>query len=140
MKLQMLMLKDDEVFILRDSCLVGRCSKFADIMKRIGELTGNEIVLEKYPFDELYQIFSCPTEGHMETNETLADYNKEKNKDVELGHLMRSLLTAEDYVKFLKEKIKNHTSCVRSAPENTSEARFTDSQQPQVKTAEGSGS
>ena len=137
MKLQMLMLKDDEVFILRDSCLVGRCSKFVDIMKRIGELTGNEIVLEKYPFDELYQIFSCPTEGRMETNETLADYNKEKNKDIKLQHLMRSLITAEGYVKYLKEEIKNHTSCVKSAPENTSEARFTDSQQaqPAIKTA-----
>ena len=38
---------------------------------------------------------------------------------------MRSLRVAEEYAQYLKKEIKNHTSCMKSAPENTSEARFT---------------
>lgn len=38
------------------------------------------------------------------------------------------------YVKLFNQ-MQDRTSCARSAPENTSEARFTDSQQPQVETA-----
>ena len=44
------------------------------------------------------------------------------------------------YTEYIGKQLRAHIVCAKSAPENTSEARFTDSQQPQVKTAEGSGS
>lgn len=56
MKIQLLPIKNDDVFIFVDGKLRTRTDAGADLFKALSDITGNEIILEEFPHDTLYQL------------------------------------------------------------------------------------
>jgi hypothetical protein len=58
MKINIVKIKEDDLFIIIDGKAVGRSDDLVKLLKRIGEITGNEIVYEKFPGDFLFKVLS----------------------------------------------------------------------------------
>jgi|WetSurMetagenome_2_1015567.scaffolds.fasta_scaffold01420_17 hypothetical protein len=58
MKISIVKIQNDDLFIISEGKAIGRVSNIEKLFQRIGEITGNEIVFEKFPGDFLFCTLS----------------------------------------------------------------------------------
>jgi hypothetical protein len=58
MRINIVKIKEADLFIIVDGKAVGREDNFIKLIERLGEITGNEIKFEEYPGDFLFKVLS----------------------------------------------------------------------------------